>query len=103
MDKNKVNMAKLKDFALRVAKELPEAKRGDKILGFPVIGFSGGKCRGIQVRKPGVGVFTFIEQNKYKDSRYARLAREGHAILWVIPPWKIQKRWWLIMDGKWMG
>jgi hypothetical protein len=31
-----------------------------------------------------VGKYTFLEQNPRKSSRWAKLAREGHNILWVL-------------------
>ena len=39
----------------------------------------------------------FIEQNPEKDSRYAKLAQEGHQILWGL-----KKRMYVlrVMDGK---
>jgi len=53
------------------------------------IGNSG--CRFVRI-----GGTTFIEQNKEKSSRYARLAWEGRMITWVINSGK----WGLVMDGK---
>lgn len=53
------------------------------------IGNSG--CRFVRV--DGV---TFIEQNKEKDSRYARMAWEGRKITWLTR----QGQWGLIMDGE---
>ena len=31
-----------------------------------------------------VGKYTFLEQNPNKSSHWARLAREGHNILWIL-------------------
>ena len=28
--------------------------------------------------------YTYIEQNPHKDSRWAKLAQEGHQIMWVM-------------------
>jgi hypothetical protein len=53
------------------------------------VGHSG--CRFVRV--DGV---TFIEQNKEKDSRYARMAWEGRKITWLTR----QGQWGLIMDGE---
>jgi len=53
------------------------------------VGNSG--CRFVRI-----GGTTFIEQNKEKSSRYARLAWEGRLITWVINSGK----WGLVMDGK---
>lgn len=41
-----------------------------------------------------IGERTFIEQNKEKDTKYARMAVEGHSITWVCR----QGRWGLIID-----
>jgi hypothetical protein len=39
---------------------------------------------------------TFIEQNKTKTSKYAKMSRDGHKITWIIK----QGRWGLIIDDK---
>jgi len=38
----------------------------------------------------------YMEQNAFKTSKYAQLARDGHKITWGIRP----SKWILIMDGK---
>ena len=44
--------------------------------------------------------FTFIEQNPHKSSRWAKLAQEGHQIMWVM-----RGRQYLaqIKDGKFLN
>jgi hypothetical protein len=44
--------------------------------------------------------YTYIEQNPHKDSRWAKLAKEGHQIMWVM-----QGRRYLaqIKDGKFLN
>jgi hypothetical protein len=44
--------------------------------------------------------YTYIEQNPHKDSRWAKLARDGHQIMWVM-----QGRRYLaqIKDGKFLN
>ncbi len=61
----------------------------------------GGESHKIAVGNSGckfvrVNGVTFIEQNKEKDSRYARLAWEGRKITWMTR----QGQWGLIMDGE---
>jgi len=46
-------------------------------------------CRFVQV-----GEVTFIEQNKKKNSKYGRMALEGHALTWIVK----MGRWGLIID-----
>ena len=44
--------------------------------------------------------YTYIEQNPHKDSRWAKLAKEGHQIMWVM-----QGRRYLaqVKDGKFLN
>ncbi|MFW9786076.1 MAG: hypothetical protein ACFFE2_03630 [Candidatus Thorarchaeota archaeon] len=44
--------------------------------------------------------YTYIEQNPHKDSRWAKLAQEGHQIMWVM-----QGRRYLaqVKDGKFLN
>jgi hypothetical protein len=44
--------------------------------------------------------YTFIEQNPHKDSRWAKLAQEGHQIMWVMQGRKYLAQ---IKDGKFMN
>ncbi|MHA2143525.1 MAG: hypothetical protein ACXADC_17770 [Candidatus Thorarchaeota archaeon] len=46
------------------------------------------------------GGYTYIEQNPHKDSKWAKLAQEGHQIMWVM-----QGRRYLaqIKDGKFLN
>lgn len=59
----------------------------------------GGESHDIAVGAAGcrfvrIGERTFIEQNKEKDTKYARMAMSGHAITWVCR----DGRWGLIID-----
>jgi len=36
------------------------------------------------IKKVKIGNFLYLEQNPYKDSKYGRLARAGHKIMWII-------------------
>ncbi|MFX0108127.1 MAG: hypothetical protein ACFE7R_07580 [Candidatus Hodarchaeota archaeon] len=53
-----------------------------------------------KVRLVERGGYTYIEQNPHKDSRWAKLAKEGHQIMWVM-----QGRRYLaqIKDGKFLN
>ncbi|MFX0124622.1 MAG: hypothetical protein ACFFAE_13400 [Candidatus Hodarchaeota archaeon] len=62
----------------------------------------GGRLYPIHQTKTGLRNVTysdiwFIEQNPQKDSRFARMAQEGHQILWGL-----KKRTYIlrVMDGK---
>jgi len=59
----------------------------------------GGESNDISVGNAGcryvrVGGLTFIEQNKEKDTKYARMAIEGKSLTWICK----QGRWGLIID-----
>jgi hypothetical protein len=45
--------------------------------------------------------YEILEQNKLKDSRFARLANNGHDVYWLIR--KSDADWFLIVDGKWVN
>jgi hypothetical protein len=53
-----------------------------------------------KVRLVERGGYTYIEQNPHKDSRWAKLAKEGHQIMWVM-----QGRRYLaqVKDGKFLN
>jgi hypothetical protein len=53
-----------------------------------------------KVRLVERGGYTYIEQNPHKDSKWAKLAQEGHQIMWVM-----QGRRYLaqIMDGEFLN
>ncbi|MFW9845943.1 MAG: hypothetical protein ACFFD6_04295 [Candidatus Thorarchaeota archaeon] len=53
-----------------------------------------------KVRLVERGGYTYIEQNPHKDSRWAKLAQEGHQIMWVM-----QGRRYLaqVKDGKFLN
>ncbi len=53
-----------------------------------------------KVRLVERGGYTYIEQNPYKDSKWAKLAQEGHQIMWVM-----QGRRYLaqVKDGKFLN
>ncbi|MHA3964638.1 MAG: hypothetical protein AM325_013990 [Candidatus Thorarchaeota archaeon SMTZ1-45] len=44
--------------------------------------------------------YTYIQQNPHKDSRWAKLAREGHQIMWVMQGRKYLAQ---IKDGKFLN
>jgi len=44
--------------------------------------------------------YTFIEQNPHKDSHWAKLAQEGHEIMWVMQGRKYLAQ---IKDGKFIN
>lgn len=44
--------------------------------------------------------FTYIEQNPHKSSRWAKLAQEGHQIMWVMHGRKYLAQ---IKDGKFLN
>ena len=44
--------------------------------------------------------YTYIEQNPHKDSRWAKLAREGHQIMWVMQGRKYLAQ---IKDGRFLN
>jgi hypothetical protein len=46
-------------------------------------------CRYVRIND-----ITFIQQNKEKDSKYARMSLDGHAITWICH----EGRWGLIID-----
>jgi len=49
-------------------------------------------CRFVRIEDQGL---TFIEQNKEKDNKYARMAIEGKAITWIVRKGK----WGCIIDN----
>ena len=53
-----------------------------------------------KVRLVERGGYTYIEQNPHKDSKWAKLAQEGHQIMWVM-----QGRRYLaqVKDGKFLN
>ena len=53
--------------------------KGNQIKKYTVSMRSGGT-----ISKVKVGEFLYLEQNPYKDSKYGRLARQGHKIIWII-------------------
>jgi hypothetical protein len=63
----------------------------ERVLGFPITVSPNNNCRQVKFKN-----VLFMEQNKSKDSSYAKLAREGHKITWGIRPGD----WIKIMDGK---
>jgi hypothetical protein len=42
------------------------------------------RTSGAGLRYVKIGKYTFLEQNPMKSSRWAKLASEGHRILWVL-------------------
>lgn len=62
---------------------------------FPIVKTSKSKVR--LVEKDG---YTYIEQNPRKDSRWAKLAQEGHQIMWVMQGRKYLAQ---IKDGKFLN
>ncbi len=62
---------------------------------FPIVKTSKSKVR--LVEKDG---YTYIEQNPRKDSRWAKLAQEGHQIMWVMQGRKYLAQ---VKDGKFLN
>ena len=52
-----------------------------------------------KVKLVSIGGYTFIEQNPKKDSRWAKEAREGHQIMWVMKGRRYLAR---MRDGKFL-
>ena len=42
--------------------------------------------------------FSVLDQNTKKDSRFAKLAKNGHSVAWIIR--EMDNQWFLIVDGK---
>lgn len=53
-----------------------------------------------KVRLVERGGYTYIEQNPHKDSRWAKLAQEGHQIMWVMQGRKYLAQ---VKDGKFLN
>lgn len=68
------------DYAM-IAKDIEDGLHSTSttVLGQPVRSYKGGACRGIDLNGK-----RFITQNPNKDSDSARLAREGHKIIWIF-------------------
>ena len=62
---------------------------------YPIIQTSRSKVR--LVERDG---YTYIEQNPHKDSRWAKLAREGHQIMWVMQGRKYLAQ---VKDGRFLN
>lgn len=54
----------------------------------PIRDMAGGKCRGADL-----GDHRFVTQNPAKYSKWAKMAREGHKVMWIINS----------RTGKWLG
>jgi len=59
-----------------------------------------GKTSRNKVRLVERGGYTYIEQNPHKDSRWAKLAKQGHQIMWVMQGRKYLAQ---IKDGKFLN
>ncbi|MFW9964066.1 MAG: hypothetical protein ACFFCX_10905 [Candidatus Sifarchaeia archaeon] len=59
-----------------------------------------GKTSRSKVRLVERGGYTYIEQNPHKDSRWAKLAKQGHQIMWVMQGRKYLAQ---IKDGKFLN
>lgn len=59
-----------------------------------------GKTSRSKVRLIERGGYTYIEQNPHKDSRWAKLAQQGHQIMWVMQGRKYLAQ---IKDGKFLN
>ncbi|UCE10992.1 MAG: hypothetical protein JSW61_03415 [Candidatus Thorarchaeota archaeon] len=62
---------------------------------YPIRKTSKSKVRLVEIKG-----YTYIEQNPHKDSRWAKMAQEGHQIMWVMQGRRYLVR---IMDGKFLN
>ncbi|MHA1273157.1 MAG: hypothetical protein ACTSQS_06935 [Promethearchaeota archaeon] len=85
-------MTSLKENAIKIYKAIFEGKKHVNIDGieYPIKKFSSG------IRYLDIFGYRFIEQNRNKKSEWAKKAREGHEIMWVIKGRRYVAR---IMDG----
>jgi len=43
--------------------------------------------------------YVVLEQNTYKNSKYASLAKKGNHVVWIIPP---IGSWFLVINNQWV-
>jgi len=88
---------KLESVASRIYEAIFEGLDSVEIEGgvYPVTQTSRSKVR--LVERDG---YTYIEQNPHKDSRWAKLAQEGHQIMWVMQGRKYLAQ---IKDGRFLN
>ena len=86
-------MENLKENGLRIFDAIFERKKNVKIdeIEYPINKFSSG------LKYVDIYGFRYIEQNTRKKSEWAKKAREGHKIMWII---KGRRYIAQIMDGK---
>ena len=88
-------MESLKEKGLKIYKALFEGKKTVVIddIEYPIKKFSSG------IKYIDLFGYRYIEQNRRKKSEWAKKAREGHKIMWII---KGRKYIAQIMDGKYI-
>lgn len=88
---------KIESVASRIYEAIFEGLDSVEIEGgvYPVTQTSRSKVR--LVERDG---YTYIEQNPHKDSRWAKLAQEGHQIMWVMQGRKYLAQ---IKDGRFLN
>jgi len=87
-------MKNLKEVALKAFKAIFEGGGTVEVDGvlYPVEETSKSKLRRVSIEGYG-----FVEQNPEKASRWARMAREGHSIMWIMKGRRYVAR---VEDGK---
>ena len=91
-----MKMDELREVALKVYDAIFQKLKAVTIdeLEYPFIETSRSK-----VKYVNIGGYTFIEQNPKKSSRWGKMAREGHKIMWVM---KGRRYLVQVKDGKYI-
>jgi len=86
-------MEDLKENGLKIYNAIFEGKKTVEIdeVDYPIKKFSSG------IKYVDLFGYRFIEQNRKKKSEWAKKAREGHKIMWIIKGRRYMAR---IMDGE---
>ena len=83
----------LRDFAEQISDQLFEKEREVLVNGdlYSIQRTSRAKLKNVKIDD-----YVFMEQNPEKDSKYAKMAQEGHEIIWIFQDWDYVGR---IVDG----
>ncbi len=88
-----LSIPSIRKYAHEVADQLLKMDRHIEVDGdlYPIEKTSRAGLRNVKIDE-----YVFMEQNPEKDSRYAKMAREGHEIIWIFQDWEYVGR---IIDG----